>query len=202
MFATDTKTKFIMRSYWMLALFGAFSLLYVALAHAQPSLAFEAPPEAVVAAPDAPVAGGIDLALTLFAMLATMLTGLLTWLGAHVSKWLKARTKNETVGGAMARFSDSVFAAVKTVNQTLKAEIEKAKDPKSPGGTAITEGEARKLKDAAWNALKAEYGGMVGITKFLGVLGLGTESAVTAWVDNKIEAAVHDTKAGAAVPLP
>ena len=80
------------------------------------------------------------------------------------------------------------------VNQTMKAEIQKAKSPDSPGGSKITESEAKKLKDAVWETLKNEYGGMAGIGKFLGVLGLGGDKAVAEKVDTLIEAAVNGQK--------
>lgn len=141
---------------------------------------------------DAP--SSADTALTIYAALASVLTAVIGWLSVRVSAWLKANTKNATIAGVLARLSDSVFTAVKHVNQTLKREIEAAKDPKSPGGAAITQREAQQMKDAVWNAIVAEYGGMGGLSKALGVLGLVDESSIRAFVDKRIEAAVHDTK--------
>ncbi len=91
------------------------------------------------------------------------------------------------------RLKDSVLDGVKFVGQTLKAEILAAKAPGSPGGAKITDEEARRLKDAVWEALKDEYGGMDGIKKALKVLGLG-DASWAKWVDGKIEAAVSDVK--------
>ena len=145
------------------------------------------------AAADAPLSGGADTALTLYAALGTVITALLGWISVRVSAWLKAKTKNESIGGALARLTDSVFTAVKLVNQTLKREIEAAKAVGSAGGTAITASEAQHLKDAVWAAVLAEYGGMGGLTKALGVLGLSGDG-LTSMVNGKIEAAVHDTK--------
>jgi len=150
---------------------------------------------AAPAAGSVPIDAGADMAFTIYALLGSVITALLGWLSVRASAWLKAKTGNELIGGAITRITDSVFTAVKLVNQTLKREIEAAKDPKSLGGTAITKDEAAKLKDAVWNTLKAEYGGLDGIGKALGVLGLGTDDALKTFVDSKIEAAVHDVAA-------
>jgi len=167
-------------------LLSSFILLIPALALAQ---------EAVIPAASASIDASADIALTLYAALGTIITALLGWLSVRASAWLKAKTGNELLGGAIGRFTDSVFTAVKLVNQTLKREIEAAKTPGSPGGTSITKEEAAKLKDAVWTVLKAEYGGLDGIGKALGVLGLGTDDSLKTFVDSKIEAAVHDVAA-------
>lgn len=139
-----------------------------------------------------------EMALNLYYLLGTVITGLLGWVSVKLNAWLKAKTKNELVGGIVARLSDSVFTAVKTVHQTARREIERAKDPASPGGAAITPQEAEVLRGAVWSKLKLEYGGMEGLSKLLGVIGLTDADAVKGWVDNRIEAAVHDTRP----PLP
>jgi hypothetical protein len=142
-----------------------------------------------------PINPGTDMLLSLYGALGTVLTALLSWLSVRIAAWIKTKTQNELVGGTLGRLSDSVFTAVKLVNQTLKKEIEASKLPGSPGGTAITKDEATRLKSAAMAVLLAEYGGLAGLTKVLGVLGLTSEAAVTSWVGSKIEAAVHDVKA-------
>lgn len=186
----DLKLRRLMLAYWGFAIAAVMAIFWLGVAHAQPS---EAPASGNIS-------GGADTMLTFYASIAGLLAMGLAWIGKHLSDWLKTRTKNEAVGGALSRFSDSLFSAVKAVNQTLKIEIDKAKRADSPGGSAITKEEAARLKTAVFDALKAEYGGMAGIAKFLGVLGLGDSSAVESWVGNRIEAAVHDTK-GNAAPL-
>lgn len=135
----------------------------------------------------------MDLLLTGFMYLSPFLLMGLVWLGKRLDGWLGSMTKNELIKGVMIRFKDSVLDGVKRVNQTLKSEIMAAKAPGSPGGTKITEEEAKGLKEAVWEDLKDEYGGMDGIQKALKVLGLGDASWMK-WVDGKIEAAVSDAK--------
>ena len=80
------------------------------------------------------------------------------------------------------------------VDQTLRKKIQEAKDPDSPGGKAITQGEAEKMRDAVWNALKSEYGGWGGLFNTLKRIGIGDEVAAAAKVDTMIEAAVNTQK--------
>lgn len=143
---------------------------------------------------DPAIAPGWDTALTVYGSIGGVVVGLLGWLLLKLDGFIGAKTKNELVKGALSRFIGSVKDAVAMVNQTMKAEIKKAKKPGSPGGTKITEAEAAKLKTAVLDALKNEYGGMAGIGKFLGVLGLGGDEAVSKKVDTLIEAAVNGQK--------
>ena len=133
-----------------------------------------------------------SIGMDLLAMLGSTAIALLGWLFARLNAWIKAKTHNELVSGVISRFTNSLLTAIKMVEQTYKRELIAAKDPKSPGGAAITKEEAAKLKGLVIEALSAEYGGMSGIAKFLGVLGLGSEASVAQWVDNKIEALVYE----------
>lgn len=134
-------------------------------------------------------------------IIAPLLAVAIPYLGVHLANWLKAKTKNELIGGTIARFTESVFAGVKLVNQTLRDAVVKAKDPASPGGTDITKEEAAGFNKAVWDVLKLEYGGMAGLEKALSALGL-TGGALESFINTRIEAAVHDTKAATAAPLP
>lgn len=138
------------------------------------------------------LAKGWEVGFTLFELLSPILTILIGWVAVKLNSYLSAKVANETLAGVVTRFSDSVFVAVKKVNQTLRDEIEKAKKPGSPGGTSITKEEASKLREAVWEELKLEYGGLEGIRKMLGVLKL-QDAPLVSWVENRIEAAVHDT---------
>lgn len=146
-----------------------------------------------------PISPAADLGFTVYGALGAILVAFLGWLATHSAAFIRAHTKNAMVQGALLRMNESIFAAVKLVNQTLKAAIMAAKDPKSPGGTAITEGEADQMRKVVWDSLKSEYGGLAGIQQVLSVLGVGTASAAEDWVDRRIEAAVHDTNLAAGV---
>ena len=157
---------------------------------AQLAVVAQAAPEVA----DKPVSSGCQLGLTIYEMLATLVTGAIVWLTTKGSAWIKTKINNETVGGIVSRFMESIGSAVRCVNQTIKDEILKAKDPKSTGGVKITESEAKKLKDAVWESLKSEYGGMDGISKLLGVIGITGDSGVKKWIDDRIESAVNTAK--------
>lgn len=147
----------------------------------------------VATAADEPVGQGWQLGFTVYELLAPILTAFLSALSVKVAQFISARIEHEALAGVLVRFSDSLFAAVKQTNQTLKDEILKAKDPKSPGGIGITAEEAARLKDAVWHQLKIEYGGLAGLRQVLKVLGLD-DDGMKHWVDGRIEAAVHDVK--------
>jgi hypothetical protein len=147
---------------------------------------------------DMAVAPAADIAMSLYASLAGLVAALLGWIGVHIGSFIRAKVKNETIAGVAARFNDSLFTALKAVNQTLKAEILAAKDPKSPGGTMITKLEAEQLKTAVIDMLKREYGGTPGLMTALRVFGFAGEGPMLDWLGRKIEAGVHDlNKAGA-----
>lgn len=137
-----------------------------------------------------------DTAVSVLDIVLAVVTPVLVWLGARASKWVSALALNEKTGGMLARLNDSVFTAVKTVNQTLRAEIKAAKDPSSPGGSKITKEEAEQLKAAAWDELRA-YWGAKGLEEAGKVLGLDN---LTRFVDGKIESAVSDLNASSPNP--
>jgi len=170
--------------FW-LSLFGA--MLFSAVARSQAPELVESTEPAKEA-----VSTGLALGLSVFELLSPVLTVLIGWIAVKLNSFLSTKIKNETLAGVVARFSDSVFVAVKKVNQTLRDEIVAAKKPGSAGGSKITPEEASKLRAAVWEELKSEYGGMVGLSKVLGILKL-EEASLAKWVDNRIEAAVHDT---------
>ena len=131
-----------------------------------------------------------DTVWTLVDLALMLLTPVLAWAGLRASQWAGANAANEKSGGMLARLTDSVFVAVKKVNQTAKAKLKAAKDPSSPGGTKITDAEASDLKQAAWGEIK-KYWGTKGLATAGKVLGLAN---VTAYVDGSIEAAIADIK--------
>ena len=95
------------------------------------------------------VSSGVELGLTIYEMLAGVITAGVTWLGVKLSSLIKSKVKNQLVGGMLARLNDSAFEAVKAVNEQMKVLITKSKDPASPGGVKITQDEASILKKAA-----------------------------------------------------
>jgi hypothetical protein len=148
----------------------------------------------IVLAQDAPVSGGWDVAFTLYALGGALLVGGVGWALKRLSDYLGVRIENETVRGVLQRLVGSVGDAVAMVDQTIRKEIDAAKDPASPGGTRVTEVERKRMYDAVWERLKGEYGGFAGIFGLLKRIGIGNEESARAKVDTMIEAAVSTHK--------
>lgn len=173
---------------------GKLDVIYVAIAVWTVAVVSATVALAQAVPPTDPELGTVwQFAFGVYELLATVVTGAVTWLSVRVATWLKGKIENQLLGSIVGRVSDSIFAAVQMVNQTIKSEIVAAKKPGSPGGVAITKSEADKMKQAVWDALKAEYGGLAGLAKLLGAIGI-VGDGVKAWVDTRIEAAVAEAK--------
>ncbi len=135
-----------------------------------------------------------EMGLNLFEMLSPLILALLGWLGMKLSTLIRTKIKNEMIGGMLARLNDSVFTAVKSVEQTMVRQLKAAKDPESPGGTQITKEEGEQVKSAALAEIKS-YWGPRGLSELGSVLGLES-GGLDKLLESKVEAAVHDTKHG------
>ena len=142
---------------------------------------------------------------TIYEVLSAVVVALLAWGASRLSEYIKTRIQSERMASALIRATDSIAAAVKMVDQTVKkqllAEKAKATAEDSPGGSTITPAEADLLRANVWNQLKIEYGGVAGIEKLLEALGVEPIRAPE-WVDGRIEAAVNDLKASRGPPKP
>ncbi len=139
-----------------------------------------------------PVSQGVETALTIWEILAPILTAAFVWVCGKLGSWVSAVAKNERVGGMLARLVATIQTAVVSVNETAKAEIVKAKKPDSPGGTKITKAEAEQLKSACLDKIKA-YWGEKGLAAAANVLGFD-DKGIEAFIDDEIERAVADEK--------
>lgn len=118
-----------------------------------------------------------------------LLTVVLGWASVELSKFIRAKTKNEALAGALVRLNDVVFTVVKALNQTVVDELRKA----SADGK-VTKEEVEKIKATALAQVKSHIGPK-GIDELLYVLGLKDEAALDKFVADKVEAAVGDVKA-------
>lgn len=151
---------------------------------------------------ETPAATGWDTFLTLWAQgLGTLVVGLFGWLGAKFAPvllaFVKSKTDNQLVNHAFSSLEllrQEVHAAVVMVNETLKKEIMKAKDPASEGGTSITKGEGERLKAACWASLQDAAGGWQGLITKFGHIAMGDGNALTAKIDTLIENEVAKLK--------
>lgn len=128
-----------------------------------------------------------EIALNLWEMLAPAVVAFLGWASIRLANWLKAKTKNEYLSGALVRLNDAVFSAVKEVEQTVVGAIRRAK-----ADGKITDEEKAEIKAKAIAAVKS-YLGAKGLLELAKVLGLDG-AALDALIGAKIEGAVHDMK--------
>lgn len=128
-----------------------------------------------------------DLFFSIIELLSPIFLAGIGWIGKLGGDWIKAKTKNELVGGALQRLSISVIDAVKFLNQTLVNEIKKAK-----ADGVITPEERILIKQACVDAVKSYFGpkGLAELAKILGLSEIGVEKLI----GDKIEAAVADVK--------
>lgn len=120
----------------------------------------------------------------MIAILSPIITALLGWLSYRLAAWIKAKTKNEMVGGILLRLSDSVFTLVREAQQTAVNEIKSAAiDGK------LTKAEAADIKSKVAINFKTLWG-FRGLDEMQKILGL-TSMQVNDLIDAKIEEAVH-----------
>lgn len=136
---------------------------------------------------DQPLSQGAQVALTALQVLGAALAAVLAWVSYHVTLWIKAKTKNELVGGVLSRTVELVFTLVREAEQTAVYELRKARDPKSPGGATITQSEGKQVKEAVVAKLK-ELWGPKGLDELGKVLGL-TPDGVNKFLNAKVEEA-------------
>ena len=114
-------------------------------------------------------------------------TGVAALLGLALQKVLAllgARTQSTQLASTLMQVGDSVGAAVRHVEQTLRPAIQEA-----TADGKVTPEEAAKLKQAAVDAVKAELGDRLGgMAKLLGLTPEGVEN----FLARRIEAAVHE----------
>lgn len=120
-----------------------------------------------------------------------LLTVVLGWASVELSKFIRAKTKNEALAGALTRLNDVVFTVVKALNQTVVDELRKAN-----ADGKVTKEEVAGIKAKALEQVKSHIGPK-GIDELLFVLGLKDEAALDKLVSDKVEAAVGDVKASA-----
>lgn len=131
-----------------------------------------------------------NITVNMVQLLTPVLMAALTLASAWLAAFIRAKVKNEFLKGVLLRLDDAVFAAVKETEQVIVARLKDA----SADGT-ITAQEQRAVKDAAIASVKEQLGkqGLVAVSK-----AIGDGAALDAVLGAKVEAAVHDIKAGAA----
>lgn len=136
------------------------------------------------------LSGIAELGLHLLEALSPAILALVGWVALKLAQLIKAKVGNELVSGMLIRLNDSVFTAVKAIEQVMVKEIKASKDPNSDGGTKVTKAEAERIKQAAIEAVKDYWGvkGLGELAKVLGIDGPGLSSLL----EKKVEAAVHD----------
>jgi hypothetical protein len=131
-----------------------------------------------------------DIGLQLLTLLSPVILAGLGWVSSKLAKWIGEKTKNEMVAGMLIRLNETVFTAVKEVQQVYVAAIKEAKKDGK-----LTDEEKAHAKQVALDKIK-EYWGKKGLAQAAKVIGLD-ESGIVKMIEGKIESAVHDVKATA-----
>jgi len=108
-----------------------------------------------------------------------------SWAVAEAARWIRSRVRNEYAQGALLRLNDAVATAARELAQTTVADLKAAaQDGK------LTEEEVEELRAKAAANTRA-YLGKKGVAELERVVGA---KEIEAFIQAKIEAAVHDLK--------
>ena len=114
-----------------------------------------------------------DIAGTVYVIVGGSLAALVAAGIAGGAVFLRRYVKNGFAQGVIQRIGDTISEAVAMANQTLVREIKAAKDPRSDGGTSLTETERAQIFEAVLQELKDEYGGWDNLVRLLQRIGVG-----------------------------
>lgn len=133
-----------------------------------------------------------NLAIPVLEILTPIVTALLGWISYRLAAWIKAKTQNEKIAGVTLRLGDAVATLVKEAEQTIVAEMKKAKSPDSPDGVKLSTEEAAGVRLAVVAKFKKLWGEK-GIKEIETVLGVERDS-ILPFIESKLEGAVHELK--------
>lgn len=134
---------------------------------------------------------GWDIAAMVYTALgASLLAALGYGLSLIRKKWLE-EFKTTWWAGAVTRLTYAVENAFAAAHAEIKLGVDKARDPASPGGTALTKEERDMIFDAVWERLKDQYGGMDGIKEALQIVVGGD---VSKFINDRISTLLADAE--------
>lgn len=129
-----------------------------------------------------------DIVLKIFEVLSPAIATLLAWLVARLAQLITAKVKSEYLRGVLVRLDDTVFAAVREVQQTVVDDLKSA----SPDGR-LTQAQQQQIKQDVMAKIKSHLG-MKGLEEIAQILGLDGATGVENLISTKVESAVHDLK--------
>lgn len=128
-----------------------------------------------------------------FALIVATSGGGVAWLGRTLNTYIAEKTKDHKFSQALSRLNDVVFTVVTAIQQTEVKAIKAAKDPGSPGGTKITNTEAKELASLALERVKL-FVGADGVEAVMYVLGFNDSTMFDDYLVQKVESAVKANK--------
>jgi len=137
----------------------------------------------------------LEYLINILGALSPIVVALLGWVSVKLSGLIKAKTNNAMLEGVLVRLNDTIWAAVKDAEQTMRVELTKAK-----ADGDITKEEYAHIKASVVANIRAHLG-MKGLLEIMSVLGLD-DNGVTKLIGSKVEAAVLDMKEPTVNPLP
>lgn len=124
---------------------------------------------------------------TLLPIIGTVISGLASWGLIELNKYVRTRTKNESINDALSHVTHTVETTVKDLEQTMVKELKAA----SADGK-LTRQDALSLKDVAVMRIKSQVPDAIQKAAALGVKSLGD------LIEAKIEKTVLELKAHSA----
>lgn len=134
----------------------------------------------------------LEVAATVAEFMLPVFAGLLAWVSARVTAYIKAKVENTTYQGMLVRLTDTVLTLVREAEQTTVKACKAARDPASPGGAKLTAKEAEAIKATVVGKFKSLWG-PEGIKLLMRVLGL-RDGTFEEFISAKVEEAVHVEK--------
>ena len=117
------------------------------------------------------------------AVLLKVLSGLISWGVVELNRYIRTKTKNEQISGAMEQIGHVVEATVQDLNQTVvKGMREAAADGK------LTKNEAVGIKTKAVNQIKNQLPAAMQKTAGMAV------NSLSGYINSRVEKAVSDIK--------
>lgn len=134
----------------------------------------------------------LEITATIAELMVPILTALLAWVSVRVTAFIKAKVDNQVYQNMLTRLADSVFTLVREAEQTLVAEVKRARADSSPGGVKLTKEEGDRIKAAVLSKFKHLWG-PAGIAELMRILGF-SDGTFEDYLSAKIEEAVNVEK--------
>ena len=106
--------------------------------------------------------------------------------------WGVSKLKGSWAKESAGRFLTFFNTGLEGAHAKFRLELDKARDPNSPGGVQITQGELDDIRKHMWTYLKQEYGNTKSIGKVVSIFAGAKNTSPVAFINAKIDAGVAE----------